>query len=382
MRIIIASQDWDYRFARPQHFARILAEQHRVVYLATGPDIRSRIVDAIRGQTRWRPLHYRVKPGIDVFSALYPKGHGDARGIIRDCRLNAHLARLLYPGAFDTADIGIVTNPLHYETIRNLKWRRLIYDCLDRYEEFFPADSELRDLVLESERRLLTEADIVFVSSRLLYEEKSRVRKVYYLPHGVEVEHFADAGGPKPAELRPLQGPVVGFVGGIEDWVNLSWIASAAQKIPDADFVLVGDIRVGDDALPRGANIHFLGYRHYADLPKYVNNFDVCVIPFQTNKLTAAVNPIKVLEYFAAAKPVVASHMPELEQYEPYIRLVRSADDFVREVAAALASDCREFKHARRSIAETRSWRRIVSQFLDVLSGKASDPSDETDVPV
>ena len=372
MKILIASQDWDYRFARPQHFARILGEQHRVTYLSTGPDIKSRTRDALRGETIWRPLCYRISPNVQAFSAFHPIGHTSPEGIRQDCRLNARLARLLYPQAFDCADIGITTNPVHYDTIRNLRWKRLVYDCLDRYEGFFPEGSELQEFVLERERRLLKEADFVFVSSRLLYDEKSQIRKVHYLPHGVDIEHFQNHATPAPEELRSIRNPIVGFVGGIEHWVDLSWVAAAAEDLPEVSFVLVGDVRVPVSELPQRTNIRFLGYRPYAEVSRYINAFSVCIVPFRINDLTAAVNPIKVLEYFALGRPVVSTYMPELEHYLPYIALVRTVAEFIARVKDALATDTPGLRRARQEIAESRSWRRITQNLVRVIQGEAA----------
>jgi glycosyltransferase involved in cell wall biosynthesis len=371
VKILIASQDWDYRFARPQHFARILSEQHRVTYLSTGPAIRERTIDCLRHRAPWRLPSYRVNANLQVFSALYPAGHGTAPGMERDCRFNAMLARRLFPRAFAQADIGITTNPVHYDTIANLKWRRLVYDCLDRYEGFFPAGSELYEFVREREQRLMRDADFVFVSARQLYEDKVQQRRVFYLPHGVPVEHFQNRTLPFPPELKDVPRPIVGFLGGIEHWVNLEWLARAAREFRDASLVLVGDVRADTEVLAGLPNVRFLGYRRYDDVPRYVAAFDVCVIPFQINELTAGVNPIKVLEYMALGKPVIASYMPELEQYVPHVTLARTADEFTAGIARADRSP--DAAQARIALASQRSWRRVAESFLRVVTGRAED---------
>ena len=42
------------------------------------------------------------------------------------------------------------------------------------------------------------------------------------------------------------------------------------------------------------------------DMPNYLIKFDVCLIPFKKNKVTEAVDPVKLYEYFSLGKPVVA----------------------------------------------------------------------------
>jgi glycosyltransferase involved in cell wall biosynthesis len=371
MRILIASQDWDYRFARPQHFARIFSEQHQITYLGTGPGIIARTKDALKGRTVLRPPCHQVNPRLHVFNALYWREPSNPAEIRARCMSSASWARRLFRAAFGTADVLILTNPFHYPIADGLAHRQLVYDCLDRYDGFFPDQPELQKFILEQEDALMRRADFMFVSARQLLEDKSRQRKVHYLPHGVEVEFFQSLTEPKPDELKSLRGPIVGFVGGIEHWVDLGWVEAAARKLSDATFILVGDIRVDPTSLPGQPNIRFLGYRPYHQIPRYVAAFDACIIPFRLNYLTAAVNPVKALEYFALGKPVVASHMSELEYYLPHITLVRTADEFIDGIASALRDDAPEARQARIEHARRRSWRRIAEAMLQVITGAA-----------
>ena len=173
--------------------------------------------------------------------------------------------------------------------------------------------------------------------------------------------------------MRAIKGPIVGFVGGIEPWVNLDWVAAGAAQMSDVSFVLVGDIRIPPADLPRGPNIRFLGYQPYSQIPSYIAAFDACIIPFRINHLTAAVNPIKALEYFALGKPVVTSYMPELESYEPRLVQVRESDQFVQALRSVLARDTIADRQARQEIARSRSWRRIAESFLRVVTGEAEE---------
>jgi glycosyltransferase involved in cell wall biosynthesis len=143
--------------------------------------------------------------------------------------------------------------------------------------------------------------------------------------------------------------------------------------MPDVNFVLVNDIRIPPADLPRRPNIRFLGYQPYSQIPSYIAAFDACIIPFHINHLTAAVNPIKALEYFALGKPVVTSYMRELEYCEPRIVQVRESDQFVQALRRVLTHDTAADRRARQEIARGRSWRRIAQSFLRVVTGEARE---------
>jgi GT2 family glycosyltransferase len=73
--------------------------------------------------------------------------------------------------------------------------------------------------------------------------------------------------------------------------------------------------------------------------------------------LTLATNPVKVYEYLAAGKPVVAVDVPEMSQFDGLVRVARDHADFVAAVTAALdAPASAEDAAARRLFAEGQTW--------------------------
>ena len=63
--------------------------------------------------------------------------------------------------------------------------------------------------------------------------------------------------------------------------------------------------------------MRWLGPKPYDELPRYVAAFDVGIIPYAANSYTPSCFPLKLYEYLAAGKPVVASGLPALAGMEP-----------------------------------------------------------------
>jgi glycosyltransferase involved in cell wall biosynthesis len=82
--------------------------------------------------------------------------------------------------------------------------------------------------------------------------------------------------------------------------------------------------------------VHLLGRKPYEDLPGYCKGFDVGLLPFPISEVTLNANPLKVREYLAAGLPVVSTAIPEVEVLNQ-CRIGHDADEFVREIEAALA---------------------------------------------
>src|SRR5262249_14366028 len=155
------------------------------------------------------------------------------------------------------------------------------------------------------EAELLQAVDGLVVTSRPLARKRRNGCPLLHLPHGVDFDHFHEAlvhSPPVPA-LESLSRPIVGFFGLISAWVDLELIAYLSEQIPPASFVLLGRADVDLGPLAHRPNVHHLGLIPYAELPGYARYFDIGLIPFVLNQLTRAVNPLKLLEYFALGLP-------------------------------------------------------------------------------
>src|SRR5690606_40978526 len=104
-------------------------------------------------------------------------------------------------------------------------------------------------------------------------------------------------------------------------------------------------------------NIRLVGEVPYAQLPYWLHGFDVALLPFRVIDLTMATNPVKVYEYLAAGKPVVAVDLPEMAQFDGLVRVARDHDAFVAAVGEALASPGSPAEvEARKRFAEGQTW--------------------------
>ena len=175
------------------------------------------------------------------------------------------------------------------------------------------------DDIARLERELIGKSDLVITCSSLLQESKSRLNpNCVLVRHGVEQDHFKkalDAETELPADIRDLPKPVLGFYGLVAEWVDLEAMAKVAEAYPQGSVVIVGE---HNNANPEGMarlralpNVHFLGRKTYSELPAYCKAFDVALLPFIKNELTANANPLKLREYLAAGLPVVSTDIPE-----------------------------------------------------------------------
>ena len=240
----------------------------------------------------------------------------------------------------------------------------LVFDCCDDYGAFGPS----RDPEQERREELLAgRADAIWVTSAGLQKRWARRHgsKVFLVPNGAEAGHFgvAATAAPDPAV------PVVGYFGAICGWFDLQLLAGAARLAPRVRFEIVGHVALKDiPALP--PNLVFLGARPYGELPALMRSWHAGLIPFVLNDLTLATNPVKMYEYLAGGRPVIATAMPEVEALrEPgVVEIVRSAREMADAVLHAVEAPPRPGQVARRlDLARDNTWDRRLDQALATL---------------
>jgi glycosyltransferase involved in cell wall biosynthesis len=170
-------------------------------------------------------------------------------------------------------------------------------------------------------------------------------------------------------------------VGGINAKLDLALLGDVATRRPDWTVTLVGPLGYGLDAgevarLRALPNVHLAGVVAPEQVPAVMAGCDVGLIPYKRNEQTRHVNPLKVYEYLAAGKPVVATPLPELGQFEPLVRLAGDVDGFIAAVEAALAEgDSPQAVTARQAVAAVNTWDVRVERML-ALIGEALGRSE------
>ena len=232
-----------------------------------------------------------------------------------------------------------LNDPLAADLLRRTGWPAL-YDITD---DWLLADRSPRehDRLVESERYLLDHCRQVVVCSPRLLETKStrRPERVTLVPNAVDVDaYLADA--PRPDDLPP--GPVVLYVGTLHrDRLDVDLCATLASGLRGAaTFVLVGPVALdaADQTLLTGAGAVLLGAREHTTIPAYLKNADVLVVPHVVTEFTDSLDPIKVYEYLAAARPVVSTPVAGFRELEVDHVSVVPGSDFLARTQEHLAS--------------------------------------------
>lgn len=194
---------------------------------------------------------------------------------------------------------------------------------------------------------------------------------VAVIPNGVSPSDFS----PSPLPNREGRIPTLLYIGTLADWQGLEVVIKALPKILERQPVRLGIVGRGRSRQRKllAKQIRKLGLEDHVvvqpavphhEVPALIASADICLAPLGLNdrNVTQGACPIKVLEYMAAGRPLVASNMPivrELvrEDVDALLFSPNDPDDLARQ-ALALLTDI----ELSRRLAESAS-ERALTQF-------------------
>jgi glycosyltransferase involved in cell wall biosynthesis len=300
----------------------------------------------------------------------------DWRDLSFDAVTPAHLQevarqmRRLFPRHRPTVVINCTYTLLSLLQMRALQQRGAVavYDCLDDWEAYAETDPAMGyDPAVE--RALAQEAEVLSSSSQHLRARLEAlaggpgVKPVVLAPNGLDAAYARRPREERPADL-PAAAFLVGYVGSLwGGWHDWDLVQRLAARRPDWTFVLIGP---PDPAVQRrfaaSENVHLLGLKPHAELHRYVDQFQVGIIPFQVTRLIEPIRPLKIYDYLGRGIPVVSSPLPELRDF-PSVWLARSDDEWEQalEEAAATPVD----RAALEEFLAGHTWERSVTAILE-----------------
>lgn len=365
--------DWHFRHQRPQQLALSLARTgRRVFYISVN------FVDSSESGFTLEQLDaslslYQVNLLVDGPLNVYSESpdHDQLSQL-------KYGLRDLWLAADAKFAVNIIQHPFWISIASSIASARTVYDCMDHHGGFSNTAIEHEHL----EKILFRDSDLTIVTSDFLFDyAKDYSGRVEIIRNAGEFSHFNNAITTSKYRLNNNSEKkiTIGYYGAIAEWFDCALISYLADRFKEYQFLLIGDDSAGVGlTLGTHKNITMPGEKPYAELPKWLAEFDICLIPFKINNLTLATNPVKVYEYLSAGKPVVATELPELRQFGDLVYRARDYEAFALCLERALAESGtatgNDLAQRRVSFARTQTWEHRAERLTEVAEDSGDEP--------
>jgi glycosyltransferase involved in cell wall biosynthesis len=249
----------------------------------------------------------------------------------------------------------------------------MVYDVLDDISAMRALGAYCYDDA--AERYLAEQSDLIVTLSPRLCAKFSARENVTLIRDGVDLTPFragARAGGESDGAARLKRGELtLGFWGTMWDYnLDVPLLQELFRARPAWEFHLIGahDLDPARPPLRRALNApnaHLHDSVPRARLADYARAFDVCILPTPVTPFNLARDPLKVYEYLACHKPVVATALEQLAEM-PYVYRAQDANDFLRrtEEAARVKPDPATLD----AYLEQQTWDKRAGALMEALA--------------
>jgi glycosyltransferase involved in cell wall biosynthesis len=187
-----------------------------------------------------------------------------------------------------------------------------------------------------------------------------------------------------PSELERIPHPRIGHFGTVNPKLDLRLVADLVDRRPDWHWVFVGYViekalaadpisYIAWEKLCTRPNVHLLGSRPYGDIPCYQAQMDINVLCYRTDSggWWEDISPLKLYEYLAVGRPVVASNLETLRSLGHVLAIATDANEWLARIEDALNGAAIGSFEQRRHVAQMNSWDVVVSELEQwILEGR------------
>lgn len=237
-------------------------------------------------------------------------------------------------------------------------------------------------------QEVLMSADHVITIADLITDQVSQQRPdAHQLFHGADIDGFKTT--PNLAAIgRQLPGNgrlKAGFVGNFQFSFDFKLLGTLAEANPDVDFILIGpreessnlgklDPKVSEaiQKVESSPNIYFLGPVPSDQVMAYLVELDINLILYDQAFWQGHCNPHKMMAYFYAGKPILASYIHQYRNSPDLVKTTKTKEEFLaafEQIKSEINKDTfRQNSLQRREFALGHSYTRLLKEIERKIS--------------
>ncbi len=196
------------------------------------------------------------------------------------------------------------------------------------------------------------------------------------VPNGLDMDKITPTDPTKVFDEYDMTRPVLGYVGSLEDWIDLEdiikMLPTVKKRYPGATLLIIGpDLHTDHSDFLKDLSKHvgveddviFTGRVDYEELSPYISAMDVGLNPRKDKKMNNLTMGSKVLTYLACGVPVLSSNMPVAEKRfkGEGVHCYSNREDFLGKLAICLT------EKVHPGVVKKYDWNIISKKYEDAL---------------
>lgn len=307
--LYIMGIDWNWIFQRPQIIEQHLERTYDVTVVFPRSILRWHNRPRVRYPQDYRilwtlPLQEKNK-FISCLVALWSKR------LFRDIH------------EYDVVWIGY---PLYYRYIPESYGGKVIYDCMDNHEALYPDQKRINRLLCQ-ETALVSHCDRLIVTgtklSRKMEAWSGSRHKIALVRNGTTLDKVIS-----PCPFVSKKKYKLGYFGTIAEWFDYELLVESLAEISCIEYHLIGPVTKVYKTT--STNIFFEGTVEHSDLPEVTKDYDCLLMPFKVDDIVQWVDPVKLYEYIALGKCIIAPKYAEIEHFKDYVYFYSSHREYIQ----------------------------------------------------
>ncbi|MFO0718733.1 MAG: glycosyltransferase family 4 protein [Candidatus Paceibacterota bacterium] len=207
-------------------------------------------------------------------------------------------------------------------------------------------------------------------------------KKIIVEPNAVELEAFGkeiDKADARRQLNLPADKKIILYTGHLYGWKGVDTLAQASDLIKGAEIYFVGGTKDDCENFAKKyghmKSVHIIGHRPHTEIPLWQAASDILVLPNTAREKISAyyTSPMKLFEYMASGRPIVASDLPSIRQITGDDAAILFKPDDPRSLADAISSAlgnewlCDRVSNVARERVKEHTWEKRVKRVLDFM---------------
>ncbi len=206
---------------------------------------------------------------------------------------------------------------------------------------------------------------IASISHKQLQLYKLTHKRAFLLPNGVENSFREDINSLHENKKMNL----INFIAHLRDWYDFELLFDVFSELPNITLHIYGTgelLEALSEKAKQHNNIHIMGSVSHKETARLLKDSFIGIIPLKNNLLNDSTCPVKLFDYWAARKAVVATPTFELQQTgSDCILFAKNKEEWIKQIRFLMDNP------ERRSFLSNTGYEKIVDYYnYDVLTQK------------